>query len=104
MSHGDGNGGRLVGGKANGLSRRGQIVNADIIVTGHTHSPISFRECSYVVDYQNSCARKIEQLFVNASATLDYEAYAELFGMRPSSKVSPKIVLSGSHKEAQCII
>lgn len=104
MTHGDGNGGRLIGGKANGLQRRGQVVNADIIVTGHTHAPLSFRECSFMVDYQNSCVVKREQLFVNASATLEYEEYAELYGMKPGSTVSPKIILNGNKKESNAYV
>lgn len=99
MTHGDGNGGRTVGGKSNGLQRRGQIVDADIIVTGHTHAPITFRDCSYRIDYPNSSAKMFEQMFVNASATLNYEEYAELYGMRPSSIVSPVIILNGHKKE-----
>ncbi len=99
MTHGDGQGGRTVGGKANGLQRRGQIVDADIVVTGHTHAPLSFRDCCYRVDYQNSCVNIKEQLFVNASATLKYEEYAELYGMKPSSKQSPVIILNGNKKE-----
>lgn len=104
MTHGDGQGGRTIGGKANGLSRRGQVVNADIVVTGHTHAPLSFRECCFSVDYPNSGVVKKEQLFVNASATLEYEEYAEIYGMRPSSIVSPKIVLSGKKKECTAIM
>jgi hypothetical protein len=100
MTHGDGQGGRTIGGKANGLQRRGQIVDADIVVTGHTHAPLSFRDCCYKIDYQNSGIVKKEQLFVNASATLNYEEYAELFGMKPSSKQSPVIILNGNKKEA----
>lgn len=99
MTHGDGQGGRTIGGKANGLQRRGQIVNADIVITGHTHSPLSFRDCCFEIDYQNSSYHKKEQLFVNASATLDYEEYAELYGMPPSSIISPKIILNGTKKE-----
>lgn len=104
MTHGDGQGGRTVGGRANGLQRRGQIVDADIIVTGHTHAPMSFRDCFYRIDHQNSGVTKKEQLFVNASATLKYEEYAELFGMKPSSTVSPVIVLDGNKKFAQAIM
>jgi predicted phosphodiesterase len=99
MTHGDGQGGRTVGGKANGLQRRGQIVDADIVVTGHTHAPLSFRDCCYRIDYQNSTVTIKEQLFVNASATLNYEEYAELYGMKPSSKQSPVLVLNGKKKE-----
>ena len=103
MTHGDGQGGRTIGGKANGLQRRGQVVDADIIVTGHTHAPLSFRDCCYKIDYQNSGIVKREQLFVNASATLNYEEYAELYGMKPSSKQSPVIILNGTKKEMLAI-
>ena len=104
MTHGDGQGGRTIGGKANGLQRRGQVVDADVVVTGHTHSPMSFRDCFYKIDYQNSTISKKEQLFVNASATLKYEEYAELYGMKPSSVVSPIIVLDGTRKNAQVVM
>lgn len=104
MTHGDGQGGRTVGGKANGLQRRGHIVDADIIVTGHTHAPISFRDCCYSIDYQNSGVIQKEQLFVNASATLNYEEYAELYGMKPSSKRSPVLVLDGTKKEIAVVM
>lgn len=98
MAHGDGQGGRTIGGKANGLQRRGQIVNADIVITGHTHMPFSFRDCSFEIDYQNNSYYKKEQLFINTSATLHYEEYAELYGMKPSSIVSPRVILSGKKK------
>lgn len=101
MTHGDGNGGRTIGGKMNGLQRRGQIVNADIVVTGHTHSPASFRDSFYSINYGNNSVCLHEQLFVNASSTLNYEEYAELYGMKPSSIVSPVIVLDGRKKYMQ---
>ena len=104
MTHGDGQGGRTIGGKANGLQRRGQVVDADIVVTGHTHAPLSFRDCFYKIDYQNSNISKKEQLFVNASATLNYEEYAELYGMKPSSVVSPVIVLDGTRKNPAQVV
>lgn len=104
MTHGDGNGGRTVGGKANGLQRRGQIVDADIFITGHTHAPISFRDSAFKIDYPNNKVVQFEQLFVNASSTLNYEEYAELYGMRPSSMESPVIYLDGRKKRAWCEI
>lgn len=99
LTHGDGQGGRLIGGKANGLQRRGQIVDADIIVTGHTHTPFTFRGMSYSVNYQNNSVTEREQVFINASATLKYEEYAELYGLPPSSVISPRIIMDG-HKRA----
>lgn len=97
MTHGDGQGGRLIGGKANGLQRRGKVVNADIVITGHTHTPFTFREKTYAIDAINSTVQEREQVFVNASATLKYEEYAELYGLPPSSVISPRVILNG-HK------
>ena len=93
FTHGDGNGGRTIGGKANGLLRRGQIVDADIIIAGHTHQPFCTREVSYQINRTHQCVVEHEQVYVNAGATLDYEEYAELYGMKPSSKANPKIIL-----------
>lgn len=97
LSHGSG-GGSTVGGSANKLEKRGQIIDADIIVQGHTHKPLTFRESFFRVDPQNNSAYPKEQVFVNASATLEYEEYAERMGLKPNSKVSPVIVLDGHTK------
>lgn len=97
LTHGSG-GGRLVGGKANGLQRLGQIINSDIICVGHTHLPMTFREKTFEVDERNSTITEKETVFVNASSTLDYESYAETFGFKPSSKQSPVIKLNGTRK------
>lgn len=97
VTHGDGASGRLIGSKANSLSRRGQIIDADIIVTGHTHAPLSFRESSLRINRQAKTVSKVEQLFVNASAALGYEEYAELIGLRPSSTASPRLLLGDTY-------
>lgn len=102
ITHGDGANGRLVGGKANSLERRGRIVaNADIVVTGHTHSPMTFKEVNYLYNYNTNEVENHEMTFVNCAATLDYEAYAELFGMRPSSLSQPVIILEGKKKNVK---
>ena len=94
-THGDGNGGKLIGGKANGLSKRGQIIDADIIITGHTHTPIIFTEASYKIDTRHDSVNLHEQLFVNCGSSLEYEEYAEMVGMKPSAKKHPVITLKG---------
>lgn len=104
MTHGDGNGGRTIGGKMNGLQRRGQIVDADIVISGHTHAPASFKDCFYRINYGNNSVRLQDQLFVNASATLNYEEYAELYGMKPSSTSSPVVVLDGHVKKMNALM
>lgn len=104
-THGDGTGGRLVGSKANGLERRGNIVNADIIVVGHTHQPLTFKQSAFEIDYANSNVKVKETTYVNCGSSLNYEQYAELVGMRPSSKANPIIKLNGSsRKEVQIML
>lgn len=99
ITHGDGGCGRTVGGKMNALSRRGDMIDTDIIVMGHTHLPATFRECAWKTDNVHKCITQHEQVFVNASATLDHEEYAEIYGMAPSSKQSPVIGLRGDRYE-----
>lgn len=104
FTHGDGNGGRTIGGKANGLERRGDIIDADIIVAGHTHAPFAMKRATYVISKQKSTHSLKEQMLVNAAATLDYEEYAELFGLRPSTKANPRIMLNGRKFEMAAVI
>lgn len=99
ITHGDGGCGRTVGGKMNALSRRGDMIDTDIVIMGHTHLPATFRECSWKTDNIHKCITQHEQVFVNASATLDHEEYAEIYGMAPSSKQSPVIGLRGDKYE-----
>lgn len=95
MTHGDHSGGRTIGAKANAVQRRSNIVNADITVVGHTHAPLAFYDERFEIDMKHHTVVKRETLCVNAGATLDYEAYAELVGLPPSSKRNPSIVLRG---------
>lgn len=101
-THGSG-GGSTVGGKANQLRKRGSVIDADIIITGHTHEPISFREARLTINRRAHTVSKVETLFVNASSDLGYENYVEKLGLPPSSNVSPVIVLN-DHDEAKVIM
>lgn len=106
ISHGDGQGGMTMGAKANGLQRRGTIIDADIIVTGHTHSPMTFRSTSYKINLHTNRPgiSEFEQVFVNLASTLNYEEYAEIRGMKPSSTRNPVIVLYGNQAAGRKLI
>jgi len=99
LTHGDGQSGRTIGGKMNGLQRRGHIVNADIVITGHTHQLATFKESYFAIDKNNSFVRQCDTTFVNSGSFLNYEAYAELYGMPPTVKGSPTIILSGEKQK-----
>lgn len=101
ITHGDGANGRTVGGKANALGKRGGVCNADVIITGHTHEAITFKEAIFIPDVKSKTVQLKETTFVNCGATLDYEEYAELYGMRPSVQCQPEIILSGIKKEVR---
>lgn len=97
IQHGSG-GGRTVGGLANTLARRGEIINTDIVIIGHTHRPVTFRECRYEVDIQNGYVREKETVFVNTCSQMGYEAYAEKNALKPTSTVNPEIILNHTYK------
>lgn len=98
VSHGAG-GGRTVGAKANALQRRGDIVNADIIIQGHTHTPMTYKEDYFSIDKNNAALARKERTYVNTGAWLGYEQYAEKVGLRPSNCSVPTIYLNGSGKK-----
>lgn len=93
-THGSG-GGRTVGAKANALERRGDIINSDVCVVGHTHTPMVFRENALVVDKVSSTVRQKETVYVNTGSTLEWGGYSERMGLRPSSLANPVITLYG---------
>lgn len=98
ITHGCGSGGKKIGGKANALVERACIVDTDIYVIGHHHTPISTRQSFFRVDTHNSSVAKAEKLFVCTAAKLEYGGYGETFGFTPSSTQTPVILLSGKKK------
>lgn len=96
-THGSG-GGRKEGGKAVQLADMANIVDADIYVHGHTHLPMVMKQSFFRTDAQNSRYSKVDKLFVNTSAMLEYGGYGEAYGFKPSSIDCPTIYLDGRKK------
>ena len=103
MIHGSG-GGRKEGAKAIRLADMAAIVDADIYVHSHTHLPMIIKQAFYRINYGNSSAKKVDKLFVNTGATLDYGGYGEAFEFKPSSKSTPIIYLDGCHHVARALL
>lgn len=99
VTHGCG-GGRREGGKINRLADLASIVDADIYVHSHTHLPAIFKTAYYRVDSANSAIAKVDKLFVNTAAYLDYGGYGDKQGYKPSSTDTPVIYLDGKRKGA----
>ena len=96
-THGSG-GGKKVGSKANVLIEKACIVDTDIYVIGHHHTPFATRQSYFRVDASNNSVAKVDKLFVCTAAKLEYGGYGETFGFAPSSTENPVIVLSGTKK------
>lgn len=98
INHGHG-GGRRIGGKANGLSDFGAIIDADLLLQGHTHTPIVFRQSHYRISQQNGCATPHEQVYINLPSAMSYGGYGNRNGYQPASNKYPVIILdSKEHK------
>ena len=51
------------------------------------------------VDIPNSYIARVDKLFVNTSAMLNYGGYGEQYEFKPSSKDTPTIYLNGNKKK-----
>lgn len=103
LTHGSG-GGRKEGGKIQRLADYAQIVDADIYICGHTHLPASFKTGFARPSAANNSITYCTKLFVNSAAKLTYGGYGDTGGFKPPCTDTPKIFLSGEHKEMRAII
>lgn len=96
--HGSG-GGRKEGAKAIRLADMASIIDTDIYIHSHTHLPMIMKQGFYRIDLRNSAVAHVDKLFVNTAANLNYGGYGEAGEFKPSSKDTPVIYLSGTHKD-----
>lgn len=97
VTHGSG-GGRTTGSKANALEQLAGIIDCDIYIHSHTHSPLSFPQDFFRANANNSSVQKVTHIFINTNAELDYGGYGETAKFKPASKAITIITLSGRHK------
>ena len=93
-THGSG-GGRKEGGKINRLADLAQIVDADVYIMGHVHTPATFRSGYYRTSMANSTVSYVEKVFVSMASSLNYGGYGSTQGYKPSAKTNPVIYLDG---------
>lgn len=98
VTHGSG-GGSKTGSKANRASDLAGIVDSDIYITSHFHTPIAFKEAFHRTDVRNSTVAMVDKLFVVTSSFLNYGGYGEKYHFKPTSKDNPHILLSGTRKQ-----
>lgn len=98
VTHGSG-GGRKEGAKAIRLADMASIVDTDIYIHSHTHLPMVMKESFYRIDVRNSTCARVDKLFVNTSAQLEYGGYGQTYEFKPSSLHNPVIYLNGAKKD-----
>lgn len=98
--HGSG-GGKLIGGKMNTLERMSGIVDADIYLHSHTHTPATFKLDFIRVNHEKKSVKQVTKLFVNTNAWLEYGGYGEVKGYKPSTITPVKIKLKGIDRNKQ---
>lgn len=103
VSHGTG-GGRTLGGKVNAVERMTGIIDADIYVMSHVHTPSVSRQAYYRTDAKNSSVQRVERMLVVTGATLNYGGYAQRYGFVPASLMTPVIRLCGTDKHFDAMI
>ena len=101
--HGSG-GGRMEGGKINRLMQLGSIVDADIYVHSHTHLPAVVKSAYFRVCTSNNSVEKVDKLFVNTGAMLEYGGYGELQSYKPASLETPVIILDGARRRMRAVL
>lgn len=98
VHHGSG-GGIYIGSQTYKQERFGGMVEGlDILITGHTHKPITFPSGKLVCDPRNKKVSVKEFRVVTANSWLDYGGYAMRKMLSPVSTTMTEILLGGKRK------
>ena len=83
-----------MGAAVNRLEKQERIIDADIYVSGHTHTQVCFPKNIFVPNDQGGYSRR-KRLFVCSGSFLAYEDYAATAGFPPAHIGAPRIFLGG---------
>jgi len=101
LRHGNG-GGATMGAAVNRLEKQERIVDADVYISGHTHTQVAFPKETFVRDGERMVRRK--RLFVSSGSFLGYEDYAKIAGYPPAHIGAPRIFLDGRKHDAHASV
>lgn len=99
-----GKGGGQVGARANRLKKHALTIQADIYVSGHTHSQLVFPDEYFSVDRANLLVVRNKQMFISSGSFLGMEGYAAISGFSPTHIGAPRIRLDGKKKDVRVSI
>lgn len=99
VHHGTG-GGMYIGSQAYKQERYASMVEGlDVLITGHTHKPLTFPAAKLVCDPRNKRVSVKEFRVVTANSWLDYGGYAFRKMLPPTAKTMTEILLNGTKKQ-----
>lgn len=101
--HGSG-GGRKESSKVGRLVELASIIDADIYIHSHVHTPAVVRNAYYRVDTRRCTTSKVDKLFVNTSSSLQYGGYGEAASFKPNSLETPMIILDGHKRGMRAVL
>ena len=101
--HGSG-GGRKEGGKVNRLVDLASVIDADIYLHSHVHTPAIVRNAYFRVDKAKQTIVKVDRLFINTSSSLEYGGYGEFQSYKPNSLETPLILLDGYKRGMRAVL
>ena len=96
--HGTG-AGRTEGAKVNRLMQLASIVDADVYIHSHLHTPAIVKTSFFRTSPANETVEQVDKLYVNTGAALQYRGYGELASFKPASLETPIIKLDGRKKK-----
>jgi len=101
--HGN-SGGKYVGGKLRGVESMAGVVDADIYLHSHTHTPASFKLDYFRSNCRTKTVTQVTKMFVNSNAWLGYGGYGAVGGYKPATiaPVTIKLFGDGKYKWATC--
>lgn len=104
VRHGKG-GGATMGAAVNRLERQERIIDADIYVSGHTHTQVAFPKNTFVLNPTDpSEVIRKKRLFVCSGSFVGYEDYVKVMGMPPAHIGAPRIFLDGRRHDAHASV
>jgi hypothetical protein len=121
VRHGTGMGAATVGSQANALERAARIIEADIFVSGHTHTQLAFPRD--VFRWEPATGKQVplspggrayrvhgdrverhKMMFVSSGSFLAYEPYAAERGYPPAHIGAPRVFMDGRSKDVHASV
>lgn len=99
-----GKGGGQVGARANRLKKIASQVRADVYISAHTHSQLTFPDEYFDVNVREQRVERRKQTFVSSGSFLAMEDYAAISGFSPTHMGAPRIRLDGRRKDVRVSI